>query len=657
MNLRKAEQTTGDGNCAFNAFALALADPIVLEGVGAYLQKDDKLKVFLTFLNTPDLQNNIFIKKLKEKNSNLNELTWENIQDVISNFENRQTLQAALAPILRQFTAQLIETTTIPSFKEIALVHYRAILTTYKTDENEARRTDLLSQVDPLIANEIKKNISENNFKEWWNSTGYTLFLKNIETSGQWAGDFELKYLANYFGVELWVHKDLTTRCQNSDSGLRGTICLETNNDATHSDAPLAKKLLEYNLIERSQIPDRNNQRTYSLKKKTKKEVEDALKKIFTDKQEIDRLNQQLQGCYKDVTELHLHHTNVHWENFPLVTPSPFNSALAQLASNPHHLQVKIHFSEKDIAHVVDRLHQLYHFYNNAKEEKEKSKIKIKMIEYYKEHWQQIEEWKKKADNNRKEELKKYYEQKAKDLVDTDRKNTYYEKQFNFFQPAFLNTDTVPQEILQSLNAISILIQKENIFLTYIANQADIAEIKNEFKQEEWLKTGTQTPAESDSYVSINSFNNKKFAFKVHYEKKDSPATAKPSSITVGFTVEKKEGNVVTTLLNPKATENISDPDKISMAVTLLENYKSAQGHYPTVIRGHWEDETLVRNIMLYCKLKNHTIENETTLAKSPLTDNEKENFKKLLTPFDDSLPFFSAPNNSLAKLNTHKSY
>ena len=112
----------------------------------------------------------------------------------------------------------------------------------------------------------------------------------------------------------------------------------------------------------------------------------------------------------------------------------------------------------------------------------------------------------------------------------------------------------------------------------------------------------------------------------------DEAALRVPPPITVGWTVRKNEdGSVVSRAIKPHTgdidatrtsinisgtTHNFPSAAYIQWAITMLENYKSANGGYPTIIRGGWHPQ-FVEAALLYCALKGHAIENLTEHHKN----------------------------------------
>ena len=211
------EPTIGDGNCAFNAFALALARPSVLGDPNFTDLPDDHFFVTAAStaleLNTPH--------------------SWAQLKkylaaDVSRDF--RKNLQKKLSPILREMA---IENFNFPEQKSVHLVHSLNYLKG-EYDRYQEQRTRL--QVDDADVNTspigdtyishtfirqkfaelFQANLNEATLNQaissWWETAGQDTFLKNLAEPARsatdhdrWAGPTELAPLGVIFGVNLEI--------------------------------------------------------------------------------------------------------------------------------------------------------------------------------------------------------------------------------------------------------------------------------------------------------------------------------------------------------------------------------------------------------------------------------------------------------------------
>ncbi len=226
MNARNAHQWTtenalGNGNCAFNAFALGLAEKKMLDAIEHMLQK-------------PPLQLIDLIKAIAEKLHI--EPVWEKIKGMLILLKKNHPikLQQLLAPILREFATTLIAQNKDSQYEgrtEALLADFsnyfsnRFLYTALDRDDiylidfivkkyREFSRDYLTTR--PAFANRAEEPaLLENAVKEyqgqlrqWWDNEGYHQFLIQMSRNGSWAGDLELVPLCKFFNIDLYVKKE-----------------------------------------------------------------------------------------------------------------------------------------------------------------------------------------------------------------------------------------------------------------------------------------------------------------------------------------------------------------------------------------------------------------------------------------------------------------
>lgn len=244
----------GDGNCAFNAFALALYDEAFLRAIeDNFVQQgrdvDEALEGFLEKVS-------LALKKEKK-------ITWADFKTLYLNSPPDEG-QVFLAPILRDLAISHFnqeqaseDMFTSKLLLEVAFDYY------YRTKINEEKNVPLLDDdiltTFPFIEKKFskivdKKRSQKENFEEvweWWSkpklsdgganhindvetkaaqanhsdtskhetkrieaeahrkveASGFQLFLKEMRKNATWAGDLELAKLASYFNISLLAER------------------------------------------------------------------------------------------------------------------------------------------------------------------------------------------------------------------------------------------------------------------------------------------------------------------------------------------------------------------------------------------------------------------------------------------------------------------
>ena len=276
--------------------------------------------------------------------------------------------------------------------------------------------------------------------------------------------------------------------------------------------------------------------------------------------------------------------------------------AAQQLILAAKHQRVKIHVSSKTIDDVLKKLNELVKLYQKTHPTNGVITGElIKLVEYYREHRGQLDTWKKDHPNDARLTKLKEVEtcldrEKAHDIFVT------YVRQENI--------------------AVCRTPEAVRTFNTGIENSTQQAE--------------PHTPETAHYYFKTRLSPGITVGFKMQVDGQTTTADA-PAPITVGWTVQREEnGGVIARAVKPIA-KTIDDkridysgvaggfPSKayILWAITMLENYKSANGGYPDIIRGGWHQD-FVEAALLYCALKDHTIENTTTHHKDFAPDKAK---------------------------------
>lgn len=228
-----------DGNCAFNAFTLALfkSDFVNALNVKAAIEQRNLNNEYGQFIQAVANALNI-------------QADWKTISEhLIALRENDPgALQTKIAPIMRRLAIDKLEVDSayphktlnafLSAFHNFVLQNYglpvanpddiynrQAIITDEfahiaenlligVNDEFDCERFSALrTNLDrtPEENNEYKNLLDElitlhqSSLTNWWLQIGHKQFLQAMRKEGEWAGDLELAPLANYFGLNLDV--------------------------------------------------------------------------------------------------------------------------------------------------------------------------------------------------------------------------------------------------------------------------------------------------------------------------------------------------------------------------------------------------------------------------------------------------------------------
>lgn len=197
---REIEDAARDGNCAFNAFALALCDEYTLYLIERSLQSKHQ---------NPDVCFHQFILAVAEVfniPANWKEVKQELLQ---CRKTNKVGLQKKLAPVLRNLCIDLAEDPARYVYHQNLLYsHFLEAFSQYRNrseDDLFARHQFIKHKFYEVIHSTDSEIQQDKTIDQWWWKEGYQQFLKAMRSSGVWAGDLELTRLAEYFNVVLHI--------------------------------------------------------------------------------------------------------------------------------------------------------------------------------------------------------------------------------------------------------------------------------------------------------------------------------------------------------------------------------------------------------------------------------------------------------------------
>lgn len=203
---RKREETEGKGNCAFNAFALAITDEFVLLQIEQTLRllRLDINQYFIVFLNAVSLKLGIAAN-------------WHTVKAALLDLRTKDKieLQNTLAPVLRRISMDIALNPDPSSY----LLHqdriYQPFLSAFENyrqsrekDEFFARHSFIIKKFDEVIACSASMIQQDKMIDQWWWKEGYNKFYEMMRNDGMWAGDVDLQRLADYFQVVLTILRD-----------------------------------------------------------------------------------------------------------------------------------------------------------------------------------------------------------------------------------------------------------------------------------------------------------------------------------------------------------------------------------------------------------------------------------------------------------------
>ncbi|HLB42837.1 MAG TPA: hypothetical protein VJN02_08335 [Gammaproteobacteria bacterium] len=245
------ERTLGDGNCAFNAFALGIVSKNLLSAVETQLSQQKK--------DSPKVLFQGFIKAVAEEFS-VQDATWDAIKQLLLTLRHndKEELQRKLAPILRQLAieqarqdAQHYNKTLEPLKSAFYNYIYKKMGYPVRGVQDDVyikhdfiegefnnlyqeffgnNQKEHLDEYQGLIKNENRTHEDNKKLKQfdeqmnqqlllWWKENGYNQFLTEMEQNGEWAGELELILLARYFHVHVNIYRDELLIMSTRDHG------------------------------------------------------------------------------------------------------------------------------------------------------------------------------------------------------------------------------------------------------------------------------------------------------------------------------------------------------------------------------------------------------------------------------------------------------
>ena len=187
------EETLGNGNCAFNAFALGWCDAAVLDYLELYHAKLEAFRIHAAAALhlTAEEQN-----------------TWQHFKAALlaQRARDKEALQRQLAPVFRHLAIGLIEANpdTLAEIKEHFLGAFDGFVSGRLGDDIFIRHPFIRTLFENT-RREVAPGGVNQYLSDWWDNTGCTQFLAEMKKDRVWAGDIELGALAKYFHVNLDV--------------------------------------------------------------------------------------------------------------------------------------------------------------------------------------------------------------------------------------------------------------------------------------------------------------------------------------------------------------------------------------------------------------------------------------------------------------------
>jgi len=208
---RDKEVTLGKGDCAFNAFVLALSNHSVLNQIERAIadEKDNIDELFQDFVVPASVALNV-------------NPDWKSVKSELLRLHDadKEGLQNKIAPVMRKLSIDIAMYSPDAVFlKSKTVAPLVSAYGDYQRSKQgkEAHHLDDIFSRHTFITNKFyevyylrnkdktqRKKIIEN----WWWNEGYDQFLAEMKKGGVWAGDIELARLAKYFNVVLDVIPD-----------------------------------------------------------------------------------------------------------------------------------------------------------------------------------------------------------------------------------------------------------------------------------------------------------------------------------------------------------------------------------------------------------------------------------------------------------------
>jgi len=211
------ETTLGDGNCAFNAFILGLANAQVFAAIEkeAERRKQNLDEIYKEFIHLAAAKLNVAATYAEVKA----QMLW-------LRKNNKRLLQQLLAPVMRQISIESAQKNprhynrTIEPF--LSAFNHFVQVEVFKEPSN-APLDDIFSPHAFIVKQfrsfaEPLKNVkpqerdsalilAKDQLLNWWNASGYNQFLNEMQKNGISAGDALLAEAAAYFQVNVDVSR------------------------------------------------------------------------------------------------------------------------------------------------------------------------------------------------------------------------------------------------------------------------------------------------------------------------------------------------------------------------------------------------------------------------------------------------------------------
>lgn len=241
-------RATGDGNCAFNAFALSLCHLIVS---GEFEEKPSQQIIII----------NIFNAALPSQFSSIN--NWASIKQYLNGFDNAsdiiQHIELPLAKTLREIAGNiflldgdqkiayyksLTQTTLTAAFDEFCRVKHlqQSGKNTRNLDDIYHAHQFIHDKFKTVSAMHLNPSQQKQVLSEWWenssqdfpDSSAFENFIIEMKKNGQSAGDLELGALAEYLGLGLQIHRHNQLINLSSDNNLTSQKITLRHNGSHH---------------------------------------------------------------------------------------------------------------------------------------------------------------------------------------------------------------------------------------------------------------------------------------------------------------------------------------------------------------------------------------------------------------------------------------
>lgn len=203
---REKEQTIGEGDCAFNAFTLALCDPAVFSQIERSIKsagEDINLR-FETFI--------LHVSQTLDVDA-----AWDAVKAELLRLhqDDKDKLQRSIAPIMRMLSINIARTSHDAVYlksetvdKLVSVYNDYARKKTGKTVTNQddifSRHRFITDKFYEIYWGQNKDKMDRRKaIENWWWNEGYDQFLDEMAKPKVWAGDLELARLAKYFNVVL----------------------------------------------------------------------------------------------------------------------------------------------------------------------------------------------------------------------------------------------------------------------------------------------------------------------------------------------------------------------------------------------------------------------------------------------------------------------